>query len=59
MKMENDQFIQEINKAIEAEKSLKRWLAQSPPEPLKASEALSEALKIVNGDTDKRNINDN
>lgn len=58
MKMENDQFIQEINKAIEAEKSLKKWLAQSPPEPLKAREALSEALKIVNCDTGKENIKD-
>ena len=52
--MENNQFIQEINKAIEAEKSLKRWLAQSPPEPLKASEPLSEALKIVHNNTDEK-----
>jgi len=56
--MSESQFLKEISKAMEQEKSLKKWLAQGPLEPLKASKAISEALNIVNYDTPKSSIND-
>ena len=53
IKMENDNFSAEIQKAIEEEKLLKKWLSQGTQKPLNASEALREAQKIVNFNTKK------